>query len=311
VPVRRSADGAERKPTFEIGCFRFCPIPAVRFGKIIGAIGKDRDAAGCFDGPFLAMIRLCRTRMIQSLAEWEPSKADWFADSTAPKPKPRGTSSSAYHPTLADRRYHSCPGAAAFDAVSHCLSTQAIRNVGLEDEQRMTIGETTRTYPDFPGKIGRTRADSEPHWRQPIRPPAGSPNIVIVFMDDMGWSDVGCYGSEIDTPNIDALAERGIRFNHYTTHPICSPARAALLTGRNAHSVATGWLANNNPGFPGYFGDIPLDAPTIAETLRAAGYATAAVGKWHNSTNGAAPNPTWPTYRGFNRFYGFLEGETS
>ena len=90
----------------------------------------------------------------------------------------------------------------------------------------------------------------------------------------MGWADVGCYGSEIATPNIDALAARGIRFTHYTTHPICSPARAALLTGRNAHSVATGWLANNNPGFPGYFGDIPLDAPTIAETLRAAGYAT-------------------------------------
>ena len=127
----------------------------------------------------------------------------------------------------------------------------------------------------------------------------------------MGWADVGCYGSEIATPNIDALAARGIRFRHYTTHPICSPARAALLTGRNAHSVATGWLANNNPGFPGYFGDIPLNAPTIAETLRAVGYATIAVGKWHNSTNGVSPNSTWPTYRGFDRFYGFLEGETS
>src|SRR5262245_25947026 len=129
-------------------------------------------------------------------------------------------------------------------------------------------------------------------------------------MDDMGWADVGCYGSAFATPNIDALAGRGIRFTHYTTHPICSPARAALLTGRNAHSVATGWLANNNPGFPGYFGDIPLDAPTIAETLRAAGYATIALGKWHNSTDGVSPNPTWPTCRGFDRFYGFLEGET-
>jgi arylsulfatase A-like enzyme len=175
----------------------------------------------------------------------------------------------------------------------------------------MTDGASTQTYPGFLGRIGRTRAESEPHWQQIGRPPAGAPNIVIVFMDDMGWADIGCYGSEIDTPNIDALARRGIRFNHYTTHPICSPARAALLTGRNAHSVATGWLANNNPGFPGYFGDIPLDAPTIAETFRAAGYATAAVGKWHNSTNSAAPNPTWPTYRGFDRFYGFLEGETS
>jgi arylsulfatase A-like enzyme len=174
----------------------------------------------------------------------------------------------------------------------------------------MTISSDPRGYPGFPGKIGRTREESEPHWNLPVRPPSGSPNVVIVLMDDMGWADVGCYGSEIATPNIDALAGRGIRFSHYTTHPICSPARAALLTGINAHSVATGWLANSNPGFPGYFGDIPLDAPTIAETLRAAGYATAAVGKWHNSTDGAAPDSTWPTHRGFDRFYGFFEGET-
>src|SRR3984893_17699107 len=175
----------------------------------------------------------------------------------------------------------------------------------------MAVTEAPHGYPGIPGKIARTREESVPHWAAALRSPPGAPNIVIVFMDDMGWADIGCYGSEIVTPNVDALAQRGIRFNHYTTHPICSPARAALLTGRNAHSVATGWLAHNNPGFPGYFGDIPLDAPTIAETLRAAGYATIAVGKWHNSTNGAAPNPTWPTYRGFDRFYGFLEGETS
>jgi len=181
---------------------------------------------------------------------------------------------------------------------------------GGQAEDITIITSAQQGYPGFPGRIGRTREESEPHWESPVRARQGAPNIVIVFMDDMGWADVGCYGSEIATLNIDALAGRGIRFTHYTTHPICSPARAALLTGRNAHSVATGWLANNNPGFPGYFGDIPLDAPTIAETLRAAGYATIAVGKWHNSTNGAAPNPTWPTYRGFDRFYGFLEGET-
>lgn len=172
---------------------------------------------------------------------------------------------------------------------------------------------TTRSsaYPGFPGKVGRTREESEPHWDLPTRAPAGTPNIVVIFMDDLGWSDVGCYGSEIETPHIDALATRGLRFNHYTTHPICSPARAALLTGRNAHSVATGWLANNNPGFPGYSGEMPLDAPTIAETLRAAGFATFMVGKWHNSPNGVTPNHSWPTSRGFDRFYGFLEGETS
>ena len=163
----------------------------------------------------------------------------------------------------------------------------------------------------FEGHIGRTREESTPWWPPVPRAPAGSPNIVVIYMDDMGYSDIGCYGSEIETPNIDAIAARGLRFNHYTTHPICSPARAALLTGCNAHTVATGWLSNNNPGFPGYSGDIPFDAATLPEALRAGGYATVGVGKWHNSSNSAVPNETWPTGRGFQRWYGFLEGETS
>jgi arylsulfatase len=163
----------------------------------------------------------------------------------------------------------------------------------------------------FEGRIGRTREESTPWWPPVPRAPAGSPNIVVIYMDDMGYSDIGCYGSEIETPNIDAIAARGLRFNHYTTHPICSPARAALLTGCNAHTVATGWLSNNNPGFPGYSGDIPFDAATLPEALRAGGYATVGVGKWHNSSNSAVPNETWPTGRGFQRWYGFLEGETS
>ena len=163
----------------------------------------------------------------------------------------------------------------------------------------------------FEGHIGRTREESTPWWPPVPRAPAGSPNIVVIYMDDMGYSDIGCYGSEIETPNIDAIAARGLRFNHYTTHPICSPARAALLTGCNAHTVATGWLSNNNPGFPGYSGDIPFDAATLPEALRDGGYATVGVGKWHNSSNSAVPNETWPTGRGFQRWYGFLEGETS
>ena len=129
----------------------------------------------------------------------------------------------------------------------------------------------------------------------------------------MGFSDPGCFGGEIETPHIDALAARGLRFNHYTTHPICSPARAALLTGMNAHAVGTGWLANNNPGYPGYSGEIPLDAATLPETLRAAGYETIMVGKWHNTPTRdcvpSAPKHTWPTSRGFDTFYGFMEGE--
>jgi len=133
-------------------------------------------------------------------------------------------------------------------------------------------------------------------------------------MDDMGWSDVGCYGSEIDTPHIDALAARGVRLTHYTTHPLCSPARAALLTGCNAHAVGSGWLANHSAGFPGYVGEIPLNAVTLAETLRAAGYETIMVGKWHNTpvadTVSGGSKHNWPAQRGFDTFYGFLGGET-
>jgi len=169
--------------------------------------------------------------------------------------------------------------------------------------------------PNDQAKIGRTREESTPFFPERKNAKKGSPNIVIIYMDDMGWSDPGCYGSEIDTPNINALAQRGLRFTHYTTHPICSPARAALLTGCNAHAVGSGWLANNHPGYPGYSGEIPKQAVTLPETLRAAGYETIMVGKWHNTP--AADNVpggskhNWPTQRGFDTFYGFMDGETS
>jgi arylsulfatase len=165
----------------------------------------------------------------------------------------------------------------------------------------------------FAGQIGRSREESTPAWDPPRRARDGAPNIVVILMDDMGWSDLGCYGGEIDTPNMDALAAGGLRFAHYTTHPICSPARAALLTGVNAHAAGTGWLSNNDPGYPGYRGEIPADCATLPETLRAAGYATFATGKWHNTPTldcrpGGAKH-SWPVQRGFDHFRGFMEGE--
>ena len=165
----------------------------------------------------------------------------------------------------------------------------------------------------FKGRIGRTREVSTPAWESRKQAPKNAPNIVIVYMDDMGFSDPGCFGGEIDTPHIDALAARGLRFNHYTTHPLCSAARAALLTGMNAHAVGTGWLANNNAGYPGYSGEIPIDAATLAETLGAGGYETIMVGKWHNTPTRdcvpSAPKTSWPSSRGFDTYYGFMEGE--
>ncbi len=139
---------------------------------------------------------------------------------------------------------------------------------------------------------------------------------MIVLLDDLGFSDFGCFGAELETPAIDALAGRGLALTGYTTVPMCTPARAALLSGKNPHSVGAGWLSSNNPGYPGYqAGEISPNAPTLAEVLHLHGYGTMAVGKWHNTpTYQAAPTGdrrSWPTHRGFDRFFGFLAAETN
>ncbi|MBW2369942.1 MAG: sulfatase-like hydrolase/transferase, partial [Deltaproteobacteria bacterium] len=175
--------------------------------------------------------------------------------------------------------------------------------------------QLSKSYEGFQGKVGRTLAESEPWWPERPKAPAGAPNVIIVLADDMGFSDPGCYGSEIETPNLDRLAENGVRFNSYMTHPLCSPTRAALLTGRNSHAVGAGWIANNDPGFPGYGGEIDLNTPTIAEILRENGYTTMMVGKWHNTLEfnslKAGDNRSWPAQRGFDYAYYFMEGETN
>lgn len=167
----------------------------------------------------------------------------------------------------------------------------------------------------YGGKVGRTFADSTPWWPPQVKAPAGAPNIVFVFLDDVGFGDFGCFGSEIATPNIDRLAANGLRLSGYTTVPMCLPARAALLTGQNPHAVGCGWQNTTDPGFPGFGGEIAANAPTFPELLRAQGYSTMAVGKWHNTrernTSDAGDRSSWPLQRGFDRFYGFLSSETS
>ncbi|HEY4080134.1 MAG TPA: arylsulfatase [Burkholderiaceae bacterium] len=167
----------------------------------------------------------------------------------------------------------------------------------------------------FAGKIGPTLARSMPHFREPVKPAQGAPNIVVILLDDLGYADFGCHGGEIHTPNFDRLAQHGLRFTNYTTVPMCTPARAALLTGKNPHSVGCGWLTHNDPGYPGYKGEMSKDAPTMAELLLAQGYTTLAAGKWHNTYDANAQpggdTSSWPLQRGFERFYGFLGAETS
>ena len=167
-------------------------------------------------------------------------------------------------------------------------------------------------YRGFEGRVGRTFADSDPSWPAETRPADDAPNVVVVLVDDMGYSDVGCFGSEIDTPNIDALAARGVRYTNFHVTPKCSPTRASLLTGVNHHLVGFADVPFHDPGFPGYGGELPADAATIAEHLRDAGYATLMVGKWHlakeSHCTASGPRHSWPLQRGFDEYYGVLGG---
>ncbi|HEY3947989.1 arylsulfatase [Phenylobacterium sp.] len=163
-------------------------------------------------------------------------------------------------------------------------------------------------------KIGRTLADSTPEWPPGPRKPATAPNILVVLFDDVGFSDFGCYGSPIRTPTIDALAAEGVRLNGFHTTAMCSTTRAALLTGRNHHSVGVGCLANFDSGFPGYRGKIARTAATLPEMLRPHGYRNYMLGKWHvtslTETGPTGPFDGWPLGRGFDRYYGFMDAET-
>jgi arylsulfatase len=161
---------------------------------------------------------------------------------------------------------------------------------------------------------GQTVDKSVPDWPLSPRPKIGAPNVVFIVLDDMGYADLGCFGSEIATPNIDRLAENGLRYSNFHTTPICSPTRAALLTGRNHHSVGMRFLSDVDTGFPNCRGRISDCTATLAQTLLANGYSTLAVGKWHLAPavelTPAGPFHNWPLGKGFERYYGFLGGVT-
>ncbi|MGD9753472.1 MAG: arylsulfatase [Acidimicrobiia bacterium] len=166
----------------------------------------------------------------------------------------------------------------------------------------------------FDGVVGRTFEDSQAWWPPVERAPDGAPNVVIVLLDDVGYAQFGCYGSDIATPTFDRLAAEGLRYANFHTTALCSPTRACLLTGRNHHSVGMGRIVEFSSGFPGYDTNIPPEHGYLSQILLGAHYATYAVGKWHLTPGHemamGAPRDHWPLRKGFERFYGFLAGET-
>ncbi len=166
----------------------------------------------------------------------------------------------------------------------------------------------------FPGIMGRTPDESTPAWPAPKRAPAGAPNVVFVVIDDMGFGHLGCYGSPIATPNIDGLAADGLLYSNMHTTALCSPSRSCILNGRNHHSNHLACLTNGSTGYPGSDGYIPFENGFLSEILNGEGYNTYCVGKWHlapeETMTAAGPYERWPLGRGFERYYGFLGGDT-
>lgn len=163
--------------------------------------------------------------------------------------------------------------------------------------------------------MGYTVAESTPTYTPIERPPEGAPNVVIIVLDDVGFAQLGCFGSDIATPAIDGLATGGLRYNRFHVTSMCSPTRAALFTGRNHHAVGMGFLTDIPIGFPGYNARIPRSAATLPRVLKDVGYSTFAVGKWHlapsREQSASGPFDRWPLGLGFERYYGFLAGDTN
>jgi arylsulfatase A-like enzyme len=162
-------------------------------------------------------------------------------------------------------------------------------------------------------KIGRTYKDSKPGTMTLAEAPAGAPNVLFILIDDSGFGQWGTFGGQVPTPNLDRLAKAGLRYTRFHTTALCSPTRAALLTGRNHHSAGTGVITEMGDAYPGYSGQIPKSVAMFAEVLRQGGYSTAFIGKNHNvadwETSISGPFDRWPNLQGFDYFYGFIGGE--
>lgn len=184
-------------------------------------------------------------------------------------------------------------------------------------EGTRTIPGDVLPPPDMPfgGSTGLNAAQSKPWWPPRVVPPAGAPNILLIMTDDVGFAAPSTFGGVIPTPTLDRLAGSGLRYTNFHSTALCSPTRAALITGRNHHSAGFGVVSEQSTGFPGYNSIIPKDCTTIGRILRENGYRTAWFGKNHNTptyqASQAGPFDQWPIGMGFEYFYGFVGGDTS
>ncbi len=169
--------------------------------------------------------------------------------------------------------------------------------------------------PKFGGEIGLNAVQSTPWWAPRVVPPKGAPNVLLILIDDEGYGAPSTFGGVIPTPALDAVAAQGLRYTNFHTTSLCSPTRAALITGRNHHSVGFGVISEQSTGFPGYNSIIGKDSATIGRILRENGYRTSWYGKDHNvptfAASQAGPFDQWPTGMGFEHFYGFVGGNSS
>jgi arylsulfatase len=181
------------------------------------------------------------------------------------------------------------------------------------------LTEAAETLPKpsapFAGKIDISRDRSVPAWPEGVKAPKGAPNVVLILLDDTGFSAASTFGGAVATPELDRLAASGLRYNSFHVNALCSPTRATLLTGRNNHQVGFGSVSDNASGFPGYNSVWNKDMVSVAEVLRRNGYSTAAFGKWHNTPqweiSPVGPFDRWPTSLGFEYYYGFMAGADS
>jgi arylsulfatase len=169
--------------------------------------------------------------------------------------------------------------------------------------------------PEFGGKIERNAAQSKPYWPPRVEPPKGAPNVLLIMTDDVGFGAPSTFGGVIPTPNLDRIANEGLRYTQFHSTALCSPTRAALITGRNHHSAGFGVISEQATGYPGYDSIITRDKATIGRILKDNGYRTSWFGKEHNTPTFQAsqdgPFDQWPIGMGFEYFYGFIGGDTS